>query len=223
MLLGAPFQTALQLVCRIHGQHLHKGSEIPYLSHLLGVVSIALENGATETEAMAALLHDSIEHCVKQKGDVPALMRELEATCGAEVLRLVVACSDCTGWPRPKWKERKQRFLKTLETADDSFLLVTLSDKVHNAQTALYDYRCYGPAIWENYKGKQEGTLWYYRTLLEAFQKRLHSLEVSPDLSSTRYQSLFHLVLELDRTVTTLEWMVKKQAEPGFHTPELMD
>jgi (p)ppGpp synthase/HD superfamily hydrolase len=35
-----------------------KGSGLPHISHLLGVTSIALEYGANEDEAIAALLHD---------------------------------------------------------------------------------------------------------------------------------------------------------------------
>ena len=34
---------------------------LPYISHLLGVASVALEFGADEDEAIAALLHDALE------------------------------------------------------------------------------------------------------------------------------------------------------------------
>ena len=38
-----------------------KGSDAPYISHLLAVAAIVLEHGATEKEAIAALLHDAVE------------------------------------------------------------------------------------------------------------------------------------------------------------------
>jgi (p)ppGpp synthase/HD superfamily hydrolase len=34
---------------------------MPYISHLLGVASLAIENGADEDQAIAALLHDAVE------------------------------------------------------------------------------------------------------------------------------------------------------------------
>ena len=52
---------AMAAAAQIHGRQKRKATEIPYLSHLLGTCSIALEYGATEDEAIAALLHDAIE------------------------------------------------------------------------------------------------------------------------------------------------------------------
>lgn len=64
MHLSARFEEALYYATIIHAGQKRKGTEIPYLAHLLGVVSIALEYGANEDEAIGALLHDAGEDAV---------------------------------------------------------------------------------------------------------------------------------------------------------------
>ena len=58
-LLGDSFDRALALAVDHHRRQLRKGTEIPYVSHLLGVTSLVLEMGGSETEAIGALLHDT--------------------------------------------------------------------------------------------------------------------------------------------------------------------
>lgn len=57
----APFVLALQFAHRAHQDQVRKGTTIPYIAHVLGVASIALEYGASEAEAIGALLHDAAE------------------------------------------------------------------------------------------------------------------------------------------------------------------
>ncbi len=45
----------------MHSGQFRKGTGIPYISHLLAVASIVLENGNSEDEAIGALLHDAAE------------------------------------------------------------------------------------------------------------------------------------------------------------------
>ena len=61
MILSPSFQEALDYASIVHGGHVRKGTEIPYISHLLAVTSIVLEYGSDEDEAIAALLHDAVE------------------------------------------------------------------------------------------------------------------------------------------------------------------
>jgi (p)ppGpp synthase/HD superfamily hydrolase len=55
------FDHALAYASRIHRDQTRKGTAIPYISHLMGTAAIALENGADEDQAIAALLHDAVE------------------------------------------------------------------------------------------------------------------------------------------------------------------
>lgn len=61
MMLSPRFEEALHYAARLHRAQVRKGTTIPYVSHLLGVAAIALEHGASEDEAIAALLHDAVE------------------------------------------------------------------------------------------------------------------------------------------------------------------
>ena len=63
MTLSPKFEEALIYATRVHGGQLRKKTRIPYIGHLLGVTAIAMEYGASETEAIGALLHDAVEDC----------------------------------------------------------------------------------------------------------------------------------------------------------------
>src|SRR5690242_21450582 len=63
MKLSEKFEAALIYATRAHGNQMRKKTGIPYVAHILGVTAIALEYGANETEAIGALLHDTVEDC----------------------------------------------------------------------------------------------------------------------------------------------------------------
>ena len=96
---------ALETAARLHATQSRKGTRIPYLAHLLGTCAIALEYGANEDEAIAALLHDAIEDVTPTRD-----AREAVAAFGPEVLRTVEACTDTDQHPKPPWRPRKEAF-----------------------------------------------------------------------------------------------------------------
>ena len=53
------FTDALALAANIHRLQARKGTQVPYMAHILGVAAIALEHGANEEEAIGAILHDA--------------------------------------------------------------------------------------------------------------------------------------------------------------------
>ena len=59
--LTSRFDRALVYAHEAHRDQIRKSSAIPYVSHLLAVASLVLEDGGDEDEAIAALLHDSVE------------------------------------------------------------------------------------------------------------------------------------------------------------------
>jgi hypothetical protein len=74
------FDQALQYAAAIHSEQIRNGTEIPYIAHLLGVGSIALEYGANEDEAIGALLHGRWRGCrglerIETYVDAPAMRR----------------------------------------------------------------------------------------------------------------------------------------------------
>jgi GTP pyrophosphokinase len=183
-LLTPRFSDALTYTLTLHATQMRKGTNVPYVAHLLGVASIVLENGGTEDEAIAALLHDAVED---QGGDVTR--QEIIRRFGPNVAAIVDGCTDAEVIPKPEWEERKQKYIAHLAHASPSVRLVSSADKLYNARAILSDYRQIGEALWGRFTGKRKGTLWYYRALVTAFRKH----NSNP------------IVDELERTVTELE------------------
>lgn len=163
--LGPRFEDALSYAARLHANQLRDDTEIPYVSHLLGVASLVLEHGGTEDEAIAALLHDAAED---QGGD--ATLAEIRGRFGQDVESIVRECSDSFETPKPPWRARKEKFIAGIADAGPSALLVELADKLHNARCILADYRQIGDALWTRFNGGKDGTLWYYRELVSSFR-----------------------------------------------------
>ena len=193
MILSEKFAEALAFAAGLHARQLRKGTDIPYVSHLLAVASIALEHGADEETAIAALLHDAIED---QGGDPRRQM--IRRRFGERVADIVSRCTDAETMPKPPWRERKEKYIEHVRREDDrAALLVSAADKLHNARSILNDYRQDGEKVWERFKGGREGTLWYYHALIEAFRER----GTSP------------LVEELARTVAELSRLASPPGE----------
>ena len=159
------FDQALVYAHQLHARQTRKGTTMPYIGHLLAVTSIVIENGGTEDEAIAALLHDAVED---QGG--AQIREEIRRRFGDNVAAIVDGCTDTDQVPKPPWRARKEDYLAHLSEASPSVLLVSLADKLHNARTIVQDYRAIGAEIWRRFTGGKEGTLWYYRALVDAFR-----------------------------------------------------
>ena len=168
--LGPRFDDALVFASDLHREQRRKSTDVPYVSHLLGVASLVLEDGGSEDEAIAALLHDAVE----DQGGAPTLER-VRQRFGDEVARIVAACSDTDQDPKPPWRARKEAYLAHLEEADESVLRVSLADKLHNARAIARDLRTHGEPVWQRFSAGHEEQLWYYRALLDVFQRRSRS------------------------------------------------
>jgi (p)ppGpp synthase/HD superfamily hydrolase len=187
MMLSERFIDALTFATQLHAGQTRKGSEVPYIAHLLGVASTVLEHGANEDEAIAALLHDAIED---QGG--AATREEIRRRFGDTVTEIVDGCTDSDTTPKPPWRQRKEAYIAHIPTASASVLLVSAADKLYNARSVLKDYRLIGDAVWERFQGGKNGSLWYYRAVVDAFR-------------STGSSPLFD---ELERVVSELERLV---------------
>ncbi len=190
MKLSERFTEALTFATQLHANQTRKGSGVPYIAHLIGVASIALEYGANEDEAIAALLHDAIED---QGG--AATREEIRRRFGDTVTEIVDGCTDSDTIPKPPWRERKEAYISHIPTASSSVCLVSAADKLYNVSSILKDYRQFGDNVWQRFQGGKEGSLWYYRALVDAF--RAHG--------STP------LIDELDRVVSELEALVNRE------------
>lgn len=129
-----------------------------------------LEDGGSEDEAIAALLHDGPEDVGGE-----ATLADIRERFGDSVTDIVAACSDTFEMPKPPWRERKESYLAHLDEPGTSqgTLRVSLADKLHNARALLLDYRAEGDAVWERFKTRSAADqVWYYRTLANIFCRR---------------------------------------------------
>ncbi|MDG2305940.1 MAG: HD domain-containing protein [Candidatus Binatia bacterium] len=164
--LGEPFAEALAYAARLHIRQTRKAKETPYIAHLLGVASLALDAGADEDEAIAAVLHDAVE----DQGGEPTRV-EIEKRFGAHVASLVVALSDSLvdtsdGANKEPWQVRKDRYIEHLRTAEPSVRLLAACDKLHNLRELVEDHRRLGDEVWEHFSAGPEKQLWFYRTVV---------------------------------------------------------
>jgi (p)ppGpp synthase/HD superfamily hydrolase len=194
MLLSPDFAEALTFAAHLHSAQTRKGGDVPYISHLLCVAGLVLEYGGTEDEAIAALLHDAVE----DQGGQPTLER-IRRRFGSTVADIVEACSDADVLPKPKWRPRKEAYIAHVGRASDSAKLVSAADKLHNATAILRDYRQLGDGIWKRFTGGKDGTLWYYRSLVEAYKAA----------------GSHPIVAELERVVSELEAEVSRESSPA--------
>jgi GTP pyrophosphokinase len=192
--LSGRFEEALVYAAQLHAAQKRKGTEIPYVAHLLAVASIALEHGADEDESIAALLHDAIED---QGG--ARTREEIRRRFGDRVVAIVDGCTDAEVVPKPPWRERKEAYVAHVREAPPSVRLVSASDKLHNARAILADFRASGDRLWDRFTGGRDGTLWYYRALVDAY----------------RESGASRLVDELDLVVTELERLTAPAADSG--------
>jgi (p)ppGpp synthase/HD superfamily hydrolase len=168
------FAAALTFAWDVHGRQLRKKTGIPYMAHVMAVGALALEHGADEDVAIAALLHDAVE----DSEDGAATHRRIEERFGPRVAGIVVACSDAIaepGKPKPPWRQRKETYLRHLDSdADSDVLLVSAADKVHNAGSILADLRIEGDTVWQRFTVTDpRAQLWYYTSVTEILRRRL--------------------------------------------------
>jgi (p)ppGpp synthase/HD superfamily hydrolase len=166
--LGDAFAEALNFAAEKHRAQVRKGGDIPYLGHLLSVAGLVIEAGGSETEAIAALLHDAAEDAGGE-----ATLTEIRNTFGDAVADIVAACSDTFETPKPPWKQRKQAYIDHVGDASAGAVLVSLADKLDNARAIVRDLRREGDGLWERFSVNDPGEhLWYYRSLLATFEQR---------------------------------------------------
>lgn len=182
--LSQRFIDALGYAARIHARQKRKGKEHPYVGHLLGVASIVIQYGGDEDAVIAALLHDAVE----DQGGLPRL-DEIRGKFGPRVARIVEGCTDAHETTKPPWHARKEAYIARVRHESAEVRLVSAADKLSNVREILADHRIEGDTVFERFSGGKEGTLWYYRALVNAY----------------RAAGTNSLIEELDRVVSALE------------------
>ena len=139
--LGPRYDDALIYAAAHHRHQMRKGCRVPYLAHLMSVSALVLEHGGSEVAAIGGLLHDAVEDA--PRGEGPRVLAEIEGKFGAEVARIVRACSDGldeAGNRSGTWVERKQPYLQALPPQDAG--RATRDRRRQDAQCWVHRGRC---------------------------------------------------------------------------------
>jgi (p)ppGpp synthase/HD superfamily hydrolase len=182
--LTEQFDNALSFAAELHRQQPRKGTKIPYMGHLLAVAALVIEDGGSEDEAIAALLHDSVEDQGDHySGGRKALRIKIRDEYGPEVAAIVDACTDddelakgLAATPddeRKLWLERKRKYVESIAHKTPRALRVTTADKVHNAESILDSHGAHGPEVWTRFRTKsRQDQVDVYRSLYAAITAR---------------------------------------------------
>ena len=171
------FITALTSAATWHQAQERKGKPVPYISHLLIVAGRVLEDGGDEDQAIAALLHDTLEDTDVDEATIRSMF-------GDEVGRIVLACSDTTTRPKPPWLERKQHHLARLQGEDAAVLRVTAADKLHNCADTVAEVRQKGLGVFDRFRGRRQGTCWYYAAVWTVLDDRFPGSPLTDELGA---------------------------------------
>ncbi len=166
MILAERIELALVFAACKHEGQTRKGGDVPYITHPVAVALLVHEQGGNEDEVIGALLHDTVEDC----GGRPVL-DEIRTLFGETVAAIVDGMTDSYEQDKEHWEVRKQRYLDALAQAGPSVRLVAVCDKLHNVRSILTDYEQVGAAIWKRFRGGKQGSLWYYRSLVEVLRR----------------------------------------------------
>lgn len=164
--LSKRFDDAFVYAHELHAQQTRKGTAAPYIGHLLGVTSIVLDDGGSEDEAIAALLHDAPE----DHGGRPRL-EEIRGRFGNQVARIVEDCTDSWETPKAPWLDRKKAYIEHARHLPAPSLRVSAADKVHNSYAILRDLRNMGEGVWERFNAGPDDVMSYYESLVRAFRQ----------------------------------------------------
>jgi (p)ppGpp synthase/HD superfamily hydrolase len=171
------YDAALALAARAHRNQVRKGTDTPYITHVVAVSVILLRHGFDEDLAIAGLLHDVVEDC-----DVE--IETIRAQFGARIAQLVAAVSEqkaVDGTPLP-WEQRKADKLAHLRDGGPDVAALKAADAMHNARSIAADVQRDGPAVWQRFKGSPQQTLWYYEAIAAGVRQWLHEHPIALEL-----------------------------------------
>jgi (p)ppGpp synthase/HD superfamily hydrolase len=164
--LSPRFDEAVGYAREVHAAQDRKGTGVPYISHLLGVTSLVLDDGGGEDEAIAALLHDAAE----DHGGRPRL-EDIRSRFGGAVAKIVEDCTDSWDTPKPPWAERKRAYAEHARSLPATSLRVSVADKVHNTYAILRDLRNEGEKVWERFNAAPDDVIAYYQSLVRSYRE----------------------------------------------------
>lgn len=168
------YAQALSYTFAAHRGQVRKGTESPYVSHLLEVSATVMHFGGDEDTCIAALLHDAVED---QGG--AARLADIEKAFGPRVAAMVKACSDFVAEtpdaPKPDWLNRKEAYLARLPEEPPEVHRISAADKLSNVRAILRGLRddAIGDRVWARFTPPRDKVIQYYERVVAILKGRV--------------------------------------------------
>ncbi|WP_077620522.1 HD domain-containing protein [Litchfieldia sinesaloumensis] len=172
-------EKAIIVASKAHDGQYRKLTNIPYITHPLGVGLLLMKASAREELIVAGILHDTVE-------DTELTLEEISDEFGEEIAELVEGCSEPD--KSLSWEERKEHTITFLRTASEDIRTVVCADKLHNIRSIIRDFEGQGEQVWQRFSRGRNKQEWYYRNVA----------------ASLEFASTFPLVDELKREIDVL-------------------
>ncbi len=150
---------AIEMAAKAHRGQSRKGTEIPYITHPIGVAVLLAQSGCSDELITAGLLHDTIE-------DTTICLKDIRDQFGEFVASIVEGCSEPD--KTLPWEDRKKHTIEFLKTASLDMRIVACADKIKNVRTIVCDYDEIGDKVWERFNRGKKKQEWYYRSLVRS-------------------------------------------------------
>lgn len=157
---------AINTAAWAHRNQTRKASELPYVSHVFGVMALLAQVTDDEDVLIAGLFHDIIED-VPEEYSAERMTEEF----GQRVVDLVqwVTKNDDI----QDWQARSEAYLARLAEAPVEAIMIAAADKLHNLLTSLDDLEHTGEKFWQRFSAPKDRQHWWYGEVLAIVQRRL--------------------------------------------------
>ncbi|MDO5508719.1 MAG: HD domain-containing protein [Corynebacterium casei] len=158
---------AINTAAWAHDGQLRKGTDLPYVSHVYGVMHLVSQQpGVDENTIIAAVLHDVLEDA-SDKYSIEDMERDFGELATTYVRMISKDKSLNT------WQERADDYLSRLDLISSPPLVIAACDKVHNLSSILADYDEVGEELWQRFNSGKESQRWWYCAVYAKIERRL--------------------------------------------------
>lgn len=144
-----------------HEGQTRKSTNLPYITHPIGVGDILKSHGFDSSVVLAGILHDTIE-------DTSVTYEDIVNKFGQEVADIVAEVSEDKSLAT--WEERKQGYKNNLSVASREARAVACADKIHNMQDTISEVTTKGQDAWGVFKRPPETIMGMYEGYVPIFQ-----------------------------------------------------
>lgn len=144
---------ALDLAIDAHKGQKRKGTDIPYIKHILDVYEILRNENIDNETLIIGILHDTVE-------DTTTTLEDIQWWFG-DYVRFGVEC-ESEDKTINNYFERKKEHIDRIKQAPINIQLVNCADKLANITDIINDYNKIGEDVFKRFKQGKTGILKYY-------------------------------------------------------------